>query len=155
MEKIGNIISQLMGQRRYAKRSRQGPIFDRWSEIVGDTLAGKCRPVGVRKNVLIVNVADSVWMQELQFQKMAILNRIWEIVEKDDVTDIRWIIGGEFKQRMSTETPTPSPAPERPLSQEERAWVQAVSAEVGDSDLRKSVERALNRHLQARSQDEE
>jgi hypothetical protein len=155
MEKIGNIISQIMGQSRYAKRSRQGPIFDRWSEIVGEPLADKCRPVAVRKNVLIVNVADSVWMQELQFQKLAILERIWEKVEKDAVTDIRWIIGGEVKPRLRRGTSIPGPTPERSLSQEEKAWVRAVSAEVGDSDLREIVERALSRHLKARSQDGE
>lgn len=151
MEKIGDVISRLMMRERNERRARQGPIFDRWPEVVGDLLAKKCLPVAVRKGVLVVQVADSVWMQELQMQKMEILERIRELVGADTVEDIRWTIRGDaahFKrEKRRSERFAP---PSRPLNEEEQAWIRAVSAQVEDPDLKENLKRLLTKYLQTR-----
>ena len=100
MEKLGEIISRLMMQEGYQQRSRQGPIFERWLEVVGDLLAQKSRPLLIRKGVLVVQVTDSVWMHELQMQKGVILDKIRELVGEGEVVDVRWTIWGDTPVRL-------------------------------------------------------
>jgi predicted nucleic acid-binding Zn ribbon protein len=151
MEKLGNVISRFMMGQRYERRSRQGPIFDRWHEVVGDHMAKRCLPVAVKKGVLVVHVADSVWMQELQMQKMEILERIREMLGMEDVVDVRWTIRGEAAHwNMRTRRSGPEAPPPRELNTEEQAWIQAVSAQVSDEGIQESVKRLLTKYLQRR-----
>jgi predicted nucleic acid-binding Zn ribbon protein len=154
MERLSDIISRLMKQEGYERRSPQGPIFERWSEVVGDPLAEKSCPVLVRKGTLVVQVTDSVWMQELQMEKPTILERIGQLVGEGEVLDIRWTIWGDAPVRRSRRKAVPSvKTPSRPLTLEEQAWIQAVSAQVEDSDLQEQLKRLLIKYLQSRPVD--
>jgi len=51
-------------------------ICRRWEELVGPVIAANSRPVGLKDNLLLVDVASSVWMQQLQFLKAEIIGRI-------------------------------------------------------------------------------
>ncbi len=150
MERIGEIISRVMTREVYEKRSRQGPIYDLWPQMVGELLAQKCRPVAVQRGVLVVQVDDSVWMHELQIQKYQILQRIWELVGEDEVSDIRWTAKGYRPLRPRRASRSTSPGrPPRPLTQDEGAWIEAVAAQVEDEELGGIVRRVLVHYLRA------
>ncbi len=65
-------------------------VFDFWNEVVGREIAEKTRPQLIRGKVLWVNVSDSVWMQQLHFQKMMLLEKINERLGTDSIEDIRF-----------------------------------------------------------------
>jgi predicted nucleic acid-binding Zn ribbon protein len=154
MEKLSGIIARLMRQEGYERPSREGPVFKRWSVVVGDLLTEKSRPMAVRKGVLVVQVSDSVWMHELQMQKSVIMERICDLVGPDVVLDIRWTIRGDRPIRGARKKLQGRPAaPRRCLNMEERAWVQAVSTQTKDPDLRTQIERLLTKFLQRRHTD--
>lgn len=150
LERIGEIISRVMTREGYEKRSRQGPIYDLWPQMVGELLAEKCRPIAIQKGVLVVQVDDSVWMHELQIQKYQILERLWELVGEEEVSDIRWTAKGYRPPRPRHSPRSLSPKrPPRPLTQEEGAWIEAVAAQVEDGELGNIVRRVLMRYLRA------
>ncbi len=146
MENLRDILARLMTRPDLEHRARQGPLFERWPELVGDLLARRCRPVSIRKGVLLVQVSDSVWMQELQMQKFQILQRIWALVGEGEVTDVRWTIRGTALRRSAAPRRVPPPLP---LTEEERAWVRAVSAQVADPDLQRAVSRVLDKYVRS------
>lgn len=150
MERIGEIISRVMTRQGYEKRSRQGPIYELWPQMVGEILAQKCRPVAIQKGVLVVQVDDSVWMHELQIQKYQILQRLWKLVGEDQVSDIRWTTRGYRppRPRHNPKSLSPEPPP-RPVTQEEGAWIEAVAARLQDDDLVAIVRRVLVHYLRA------
>lgn len=47
-----------------------------WSELVGQAIAEHARPKKWRGRILIVEVENSVWMQELAFMSKDILSKI-------------------------------------------------------------------------------
>jgi predicted nucleic acid-binding Zn ribbon protein len=47
-----------------------------WQDLVGSTIAANARPVGLKDHLLLVDVASSVWMQQLQFLKAEMIARI-------------------------------------------------------------------------------
>ena len=152
MENIGEILNRFISGETSPSRHPHGPVFERWTEVVGPLLASKCRPVALKKGILFVHVSDSVWMQELQMQKVMLLDRIRELFGSDcGISEMRLTIGGgprTAKKRKIKKAPKKiKKAPKRPLTEEEKAWIKAVSAQVSDSDLKKTVRRILKKHL--------
>lgn len=66
-----------------------------WQEIVGPEIAKRTRPDNIRGKNLIVQVADSVWAQELSFQKRVILNRLRKFIPSEvSIEDIHFRVTG-------------------------------------------------------------
>jgi predicted nucleic acid-binding Zn ribbon protein len=147
VDRLGTIIQRFLTRERFAVRHSQGPVFRRWPEVVGEILADRCRPVAVRKGVLVVHVQSSVWMHELQMQKMEILERIQSLLGVSTIQDIRWTLRGGGNRSAPRRKKAAMMPPSRPLDEEEKAWLQAVAAQVSDSDLRETVARVLEKHL--------
>jgi len=145
VERLGTILERLLKARAPLRRRRQNPIFQRWTEVVGETLARRCRPVAVYKGVLQVEVVDSVWIQELQMQKRVLLERARRVASGSGLTDIRFVLG--WKRDPSCPSPR-MPPPLRPLSREEEAWIEETARLARDLDLQEVFRRILRTHLQ-------
>ncbi len=149
VQRIGDLIARLLTERRQAPRGPQAPLFDEWGLVVGEMLAQKSWPVAVRKGVLVVQVADSVWMHELQIQKAQVLEKIRSLVGEDEIVDVRWTIRGDAPPRPRKKKTAVPAEPPKPLNEEESAWVQAVSVQVEDPDLQRVVKRVLAKYLRS------
>ncbi|MFM1848473.1 MAG: hypothetical protein RL417_1947 [Pseudomonadota bacterium] len=65
-----------------------------WKEIVGEEIAKRTRPECIRKDALVVRVANSSWAQELSFQKDIILVRLKKFLSGETaVSDIQFYVG--------------------------------------------------------------
>jgi len=63
-------------------------LWSRWDDIVGEVLARHARPMRLRRGVLLVHVDDSLWMQELQFLKDDLRNRLNTALDRPAVREI-------------------------------------------------------------------
>lgn len=54
-------------------------VFGRWEEIVGPALAGRCRPLAVRRDVLVVAVAEPALATEVRYRAASLLARAAEL----------------------------------------------------------------------------
>ncbi len=151
MESIGEILSRVMAGEALEGRLRHGPVFRHWSRIVGPLLARKCWPVRVRKGVLLVRVAGPVWMQELQFQKPELLERMAKEVGPGEIKDIRFTTRGArtaaSKRGMAC---VQELSEEKPLSPEQNQWVEQTAGEIQAPALKNTLKRILEHHLRAR-----
>ncbi len=94
-DKLGNILADLMVQRGYARRVAASAFWEAWKSATEPRLHQASRPGNVRRGVLEVTVKNSIVMQELTFQKRAILKRMNAEIAGDDksIRDIRFRIG--------------------------------------------------------------
>ena len=68
-----------------------------WAEIVGPEIAKRTRAECIRAGILIVAVNNSVWAQELSFNKTMILKRLKEKLSQPDcVKDISFYVSKDF-----------------------------------------------------------
>jgi predicted nucleic acid-binding Zn ribbon protein len=81
-KKMADVISELLNRRGYARVRADAAYADAWSEAAGEQMARYTRPGNLRRGVLEVLVANSTLMQELTFQKQAILNRLARRTER-------------------------------------------------------------------------
>ena len=69
VSRAGDVLADLVQRLEFRERLREHGVFTVWAEVVGDLLASKTEPVRIEEGKLFVRVANSTWMQELQFLK--------------------------------------------------------------------------------------
>lgn len=65
-----------------------------WKEIVGEPIALQTQPYAIRNRILFIYVSHSVWLQQLQFFKPALLEKINQFLGEPILQDIRFKLGG-------------------------------------------------------------
>jgi len=80
-------------------------IWGAWSKIVGEPIALQTQPHAIRNRILFVDVSHSTWVQQLQFLKPTLLEKINSFLGEPLIEDIRFKVGkissarAPFKER--------------------------------------------------------
>jgi hypothetical protein len=92
-KKIGDVLSELMSRRGYARVQATSGYAEAWRQASGEALSATTRAGTVRRGVLDVLVANSLLMQELSFEKSAILARLARLLPDERIVDLRLRVG--------------------------------------------------------------
>lgn len=68
-------------------------LWQRWENVVGPAIAENTRPEAINGKLLLVNVSSAPWMQQLQFLKPELIEKLNEALGKEVVGDMRFKIG--------------------------------------------------------------
>jgi len=90
VQSIGSLVSQLISRRGYAQVAATNQFHDAIAKAVGANLAAVITVGKLNRGVLKVFADDSVTIQELTFQKRAILKSIQKEMPDAKVTDLRF-----------------------------------------------------------------
>ena len=90
---IGNILSELLARRGYARVQSGGACADAWNQAAGETIGANSRAGQVRRGVLDVLVANSTLIQELSFEKTRLLAKLAELVPDEQIRDLKFRVG--------------------------------------------------------------
>src|SRR5262245_46666328 len=82
---------------------RRLELFRIWAAEVGAAVAARATPAGFRDGILSVRVNGATWMQELQFAKETIRQRLNQRLGGEVVRDVYFVSGG-------SESTPPAPA---------------------------------------------
>jgi predicted nucleic acid-binding Zn ribbon protein len=86
---IGDILPAVFKRLGLEEKVEEGRLTSAWPAVVGEALARRSRPRGVKRGVLVVEAENNVWMQELRFHQAEILDRVRERFPKLAVKGIR------------------------------------------------------------------
>jgi hypothetical protein len=90
---IGDVLSELMARRGYARVQTAAACEDAWHQAAGP-LAVKYSRVGpIRRGTLEVIVANSTLVQEFGFQKLELLKMLAELLPEAGIKNIRFRVG--------------------------------------------------------------
>lgn len=90
---IGDVLSQLLARRGYARVQSGGACGEMWRQAAGEALASCSRATQVKRGVLEVVVENSLVMQEIGFQKTALVKRMAELLPGEGIRDLRCRVG--------------------------------------------------------------
>ncbi|MBN1909997.1 MAG: DUF721 domain-containing protein [Pirellulales bacterium] len=90
---IGEILADLMAQRGFGRVRSAAALDEAWREAVGESAAEYTRAGSLRRGRLDVTVANSMLVQELTFQKPALLAQLREHLPDETIRDIRFRVG--------------------------------------------------------------
>ncbi len=90
---IGNIINRVLKTYRYESDEDLAQVWSLWDSAVGETISKNTKPSAFKGKLLLVNVASSTWMHQLQFLKKNIIKKINDSLGKRLVEEIKFKIG--------------------------------------------------------------
>jgi len=90
---IGNVLSELMSRRGYARIQSAEAYNAAWREAAGPLAAKYTRPGQLRRGTLEVVVANSTLMQELGFQKQGLLEALAKLLPDEGIKNLRFRVG--------------------------------------------------------------
>ena len=90
---IGELVGRLLGKYRPDSDQELTKVWDIWEDAVGETIAENTRPAAFKGEILIVYVASSTWMHQLQFLKKDIIEKVNSALGKELVEEIKFKIG--------------------------------------------------------------
>jgi len=105
LTRAATVITDLLDRMDCRGRLREHAVWNVWAEVVGDLLAAKAEPARIEDGKLFVRVANSTWMQELQFLKDEIRDHLNHRLGAPVVRDI-FLILGAAKPRRRKAPPT-------------------------------------------------
>lgn len=135
----GQVLSDLVERLEFRERLREHAVWNVWAEVVGELLASKAEPARIEDGKLFVRVANSTWMQEIQFLKDEIRSRLNHRLEAPIVRDIFLILGAAKRRKRKD-----------PVSKIHPVDESAIAALVPSID-RPEIEAALRRIARARA----
>ena len=90
----GELVDGILKKYGAMQGVREHRLVTAWVEIVGDRVAARAWPDGLRDGVLSVRVANSAWMHELSFLREAVTRRANELVGPPRlVREVRFHLG--------------------------------------------------------------
>ena len=92
-ETIGNILSELMARRGFARIQSTETLETAWRQAAGPLAAQYTRIGAIRRGVLEVIVANSTLVQELGYQKSAILAALQQLLPDQGIKCLRFSAG--------------------------------------------------------------
>ncbi|MBU8922807.1 MAG: DUF721 domain-containing protein [Bacteroidales bacterium] len=95
LEKASAILPKVFRAMGLESRIEAVRLRAEWVEVVGETVAARCRPGDVHEGTLFVMVENNVWMQEIRFHQDRIIRRIRERFPGLGVRGIRLFIERE------------------------------------------------------------
>ena len=118
-------------------------ILGAWNEIVGTTVAAHSQPRSIRNRILFVEVAHSTWMQQLQFLKATLLEKVNNFLGEPLIQDIRFKLG-----KMLKSTPSPSktdPWRKEDVGEETLKRIEKLIQKIEDGEVRKALKEVLRK----------
>jgi len=116
-------------------------IVGAWNEIVGESVAGHSQPRSIRNQILFIDVTHPTWMQQLQFLKPTLLEKVNGFLGEPLIQDIRFKLG-----KVSPTLPAPPKTllmEDEPLDQGTLDRIENLLREIDDKEVRKSLREVL------------
>lgn len=92
-KRIGNIVAELVARRGYARVQAATTSAEVWAVVAGPQLIRFSRAGAIKRGVLEVQVANSTMLQEMTFQKTAMLKKLAELLPNENIREIKFRVG--------------------------------------------------------------
>jgi len=116
-------------------------ILGAWNEIVGATVAAHSQPRSIRNRILFIDVIHSTWMQQLQFLKSTLLEKVNNFLGESLIQDIRFKLG---KIPPSPRSPLKTDScRQEDLSKETLKRIEKLIQKIEDEEVRKAFKDVL------------
>lgn len=97
-------IGEILGTLPVKERVKEYGLWKVWDKLAGEAVSRHCQPDRLKDGILFLKVDSPVWMQQLQFMKSLILEKVNGYMKDNAVKDVRFQIGklsqtrkGKFK----------------------------------------------------------
>lgn len=137
VERLGDVLTQSLKRLELNARLEDYAIWPIWNEVVGAAIARNAQPEKIRNGTLFVKVSSPVWMQQLQFMKEMIADKLNEKLKNAPVKTLFFMVG-------RIEAPADEPATAAPATAAPRAVDSSFVDSIDDAEIRDAFKKLLD-----------
>src|SRR4249919_2471955 len=93
IERLADVLEQSLKRLDLTPRLDEYGVWPIWNETVGRTIARNAQPEKIRNGTLFIKVTSPVWMQQLQFMKEMIADKLNQRLKAEVVKNIFFVVG--------------------------------------------------------------
>ncbi len=136
LEGLASLLPQLSRQQGWQEQIDMHTVFTRWHSLLDEETAAHCQPLKIVKKVLWIEVENSAWLQQLQFQTVQLLDVFNRSLKKSRLQGLRFCVAGQDRKRAGE--------PEIvlryvPPAEEELARFEQQIESIPDADAREAL----------------
>jgi len=137
---VGSILAETLKGMEIDVPLKAYSIWGAWKGIVGEPVALQTQPHAIRNRILFIDVSHSTWIQQLQFLKSTLLEKINGFLGEPLIRDIRFKLG---------KIPSASPRPkvrgwgEERLDKRTAEQIERLLEKIEDEGIKKSLQEVL------------
>jgi len=143
VERLGEVLDKSLKRLELAPRLDEYGVWPVWNDVVGNPVARNAQPEKIRNGTLFVKVTSPVWMQQLQFMKELITEKLNQRLGSPVVKNIFFVVGRVETDAAETES---QPAAQSAPEPREPAIDEEFLKSLTDPEIRQAFKRLLRSH---------
>ena len=147
LQRIDEILARALRKRHVPFRLEDRRLSEVWGKAVGPQIASQSRPEHLRREILLVKVANSVWMQQLHFLKEEIIGKVNMVMGKPSVKDIRFVIGQLPASPDQGNEPGFRTLLSGPLKERDKKMMDTCLDSLADQELKEIIRRVMTKEI--------
>ena len=112
---VSGVLSEVARHQGWEVKLEMHSFFPKWRTIMDEDVASCSKPLKIVKDTLWLEVENSTWMQQLQYEKLRILEAINATLKRAKIKDIRFVLPHESGEPGEKKGPKVSYEPPPPL----------------------------------------
>ena len=140
IESLGAVLEQSLKRLELAVRLDEYAVWPIWNDVVGKIIARNAQPEKIRNGTLFVKVSSPVWMQQLQFMKNMIADKLNQRLKQDVVKNIFFMVG---RIDATTEEALAEPRADQATQTAEREVNEEFLTSIDDAEIRDAFKKLL------------
>src|ERR671918_2721601 len=140
VERLGEVLDKSLKRLELSSQLDQYGIWPIWNDVVGKPIARNAQPEKIRNGTLFVKVTSPVWMQQLQFMKEMIAEKLNQRLGGELVKNIFFVVG-RIDPDIEPDEAKPQPAQATQLENSRVDVDEAFLESVKDPEIRQVFKR--------------
>lgn len=146
IERLGQVLHKSLQRLELSTRLDEYGVWPIWNDVVGPTIARNAQPEKIRNGTLFIKVTSPVWMQQLQYMKEMIAERLNHRLKTNLVKSIFFVVGQINLESIEGES--------KPTAESSNALQERISEDflesVPDPEIRQAFKRLLRSYSRRR-----
>ena len=89
---LAGLLPDMMDEKGWLKQLDLYSIFPKWLDLVGGDLATYARPLKIERGVLWLEVENSAWLQQFQYEKIELLEVLNRHLRLNSLKDVKMVL---------------------------------------------------------------
>lgn len=143
IQRLSSLVFSGVVGGQLSERLKELVIWQDWEQIVGRGIAGRARPLRLSGGVLTITVVSSAWMQELNFMKQGLMDKLNSALGEQKIKEI------VFKAGALPPTETKKVDDRiilRQVTAEQLEMIESQVSCIDDPELRTELRELMERH---------
>lgn len=137
LQGLGNLLPQLSQQRGWQEQLELHSVFLHWNDLLDSEITEHCQPLKIVKKVLWVEVENSSWLQQFQFQSVFLLNTLNNSLRNSKLKGLRFYVAEkEFVEEKESVLLHYVPPPAQEVADFEKQVASIADADAREALLR-------------------